>query len=203
MIKTGCDVLLQNPDIEERVLHSSSVIELEPESFVIELDDETIPLEAGKEVVIFFQDSGEFMQQIVRVGRIVHRSPRLVASLIPLGDATSAESREHFRVSTISTEIRADLGSETHCPVQDISASGFSVVAHKRHDVGSTLEASIEFRGDFFCGTVSIQSILELRPGRLRYGLKVQESDLHASELIDGLGQINLHLEASDPKRST
>ena len=202
MIKAGCDVWIREPQTDERNLRHSAVIELDSEGFVVEIDDHRIDLNSGDEIIIYFDDSGEFMQQVVRIGEIVQETPCLTVALIPVGDATSAESREQHRVSTISTEIHADIEGETRCMVQDVSATGLAVVSTESHEIGATLDISISFGGDFFCGRVCVQSVHELRPGRLRYGLRALVTDLHSSDLLDGLRQIHHEIQSGHAKRS-
>ena len=202
MIKEGSDIRFQDPGSEERNLHHSSVIEIDATSFVVEFAGTPISLAVDDEVIVYFDDSDEFMQQVVRIGEIVREEPHLAVALIPVGDATSAESRQHYRVSTIAAEIHANIGDETQCSVQDVSSTGFAVVAGATYKVGTTVEVSIEFEGDFFGGTVSIQSVRELRPGRCRYGLRALDTGIEGSELLEGLGQINLAIQRSQAKRS-
>lgn len=202
MIKVRCDILFQDPMFKKRALRHASVTELDNEGFVVEFDDDPVPLEVDDEVIVYFDDDGNFMQQVVRIREIVRQEPRLQVVLTSIGDATCAESRKHFRVSTLSSEIHARIGEEADCAVQEVSATGFSVVAGESYDLGSTIEVAIEYEGDFFCGSASIQSILELRPGHLRYGLKALDTGLEGSELLDGLQQISQKIEHHQNKSS-
>lgn len=120
----------------------------------------------------------------------------------PVGDPISAESRQSYRVSTISAGIQARMGSESGLQVQDLSATGFALLADKKYKIGQTVEVAIRY-GDESChGKASIQSFRELESGRLRYGVRAIEEDPHAQTFLRTLQRISLAVQREQLARS-
>lgn len=203
MLKTGTCVLFQEPTSEARLLRRSNVIETEAEGFTVDFGEQPIPLTAGRELLCYFEGEREFMQQLVRVVEVLADKPRLVAKLATLGDSISAESRESHRVSTISADILAALGEERQLCVQDVSTTGFAVVAKGWYPIGTTFPVSITFESDIYSGLASVQSVRELRPGHVRYGLLALDDHPEAGDLLDGLHAIRLAVQRARLKRNS
>ena len=110
----------------------------------------------------------------------------LFQALEYVGDPVSAESRESYRASVISADMAAEVGEERDLSVQDVSATGFAVVSANEYPIGTVLEVAINYEGDFYSGTASVQSIREFSSKRIRYGMRA----LEGSDLPDGLHQI-------------
>lgn len=135
-----------------------------------------------------------------RDGRERNEGPVFV--LEPVGDPISAEARQTYRVSTISARIEARVGSESGLPVQDLSATGFAVLANEIYLVGQTVEVSI-CHGDEACaGKASVQSFRELESGRLRYGLRAVAEDRRAEAFLSTLQRISLAVQREQLQRS-
>jgi hypothetical protein len=200
MFKTGTNIFFQEPTAATRLLHLSTVTEVEDQSVTAEFEGESIPLEVGQEFLCYFDGEGEFMQLIVRVVDVVAREPRLAAKLVAVGDPISAESRQTCRVPTISANILAEFGEEHELYVQDVSATGFAVIAKGSYPIGATFPVSITHEGDIYCGVAAIQSVRELRPGRMRYGLRALEEGPDAGDLLDGLHQIDMAVQRQQLK---
>lgn len=120
----------------------------------------------------------------------------------PVGDPISAESRQTYRVSTISAGIVARMGSEQGLQVQDLSATGLAVLADHKYPLGHLVEIAVK-RGDESChGQASIQSVRELESGRFRYGLRAIEEDPHAQIFLATLQRISFAVQREQLKRS-
>lgn len=120
----------------------------------------------------------------------------------PVGDPISAENRQSYRVSTISAGIQARMGGESGLQVQDLSATGFALLADKKYKIGQTVEVAIRY-GDEAChGKASIQSFRELESGRLRYGVRAIEEDPHAQTFLRTLQRISLAVQREQLARS-
>lgn len=120
----------------------------------------------------------------------------------PVGDPISAESRQTYRVSTISAGIVARMGNEQGLAVQDLSATGLAVLADKKYPLGHLIEIAVK-RGDESChGQASIQSVRELESGRFRYGLRAIEEDPHAQIFLATLQRISFAVQREQLKRS-
>jgi hypothetical protein len=203
MFKTGTYILFQEPTSETRLLRSSTVTETEDEHFTVEFGEEKIRFEVGQELLCYFDGEREFMQQAVRLVELVAEEPQLVARLATVGDPISAESRQTYRVSTISVDIFAKVGEERGLSVQDVSATGFAVNAKGSYPIGTTFPVSITFEDDMYSGVAAIQSVQQLRPGRIRYGLHALAEDPGAGDLLDGLHQVSLAVRRERLKRNS
>jgi hypothetical protein len=119
-----------------------------------------------------------------------------------VGDPISAEHRHHYRVSTITAGIEARMGAEDGLPVQDLSATGFSVLANELYSIGQTVDVAV-FHGDECChGKAAIQSLRELESGRMRYGLRAIEEDPRARDFLATLQRISLAVQREQLQRS-
>jgi hypothetical protein len=137
----------------------------------------------------------------VEVTAINNEGGPVIVKLSPLGDAIFAESRQQYRVSTLSSNIVATLNCESGCGVQDVSATGFAVLATGMHAVGTNLPASIKFEGESYSGLVLMQSHRQPRPGEVRYGLRAV-SGPEADDLAACLHSINLSVQRAQLKRT-
>ena len=125
-----------------------------------------------------------------------------VIEIEPIGDPISAENREYYRVSTISAGIQARLGTEANIHVQDLSATGFAVLAGEKYSLGQVIDVDVR-HGDEAChGLVSVQSFRELESGRVRYGLRAIEQDLHARDFLATLQRISLAVQRDQLHRT-
>lgn len=120
----------------------------------------------------------------------------------PVGDPISAESRQSYRVSTISAGIQARMGGEAGLQVQDLSATGFALLADKKYKIGQTVEVAIQYGEEACHGKASIQSFRELESGRLRYGVRAIEEDPHAQMFLRTLQRISLAVQREQLARS-
>ena len=205
MIKTGNDVLFQEPTCDTRRLRRSVVVEASAEAFSIQFVAEPFEFEEGQEVLMYFNGKREFMQQVGRVTTIAQpeegTSEPVTFTLEPVGDPISAESRQNYRVSTISAELEARVGEEEHVAVQDLSSTGFAVLASTEYKLGQTMEVSIQHDEEQCHGIASVQSIRELGPGRIRYGLRAIEEDPHTGEFLQVLQRISLAVQREQLQR--
>lgn len=205
MIKTGNDVMFQEPTCSTRRLRRSVVVEAGPDRFSIQFVAEPFGFEVGQEVLMYFMGSREFMQQIGRVEEITEApegsSEGPTFTLAPVGDAISAESRQHYRVSTISAGIEARVGDEHGLSVQDLSSTGFAVVARERYEIGQTVQVEIAHEDEQCHGIASIQSIREFGPERIRYGMRAIDEDPHTGEFLEVLQRISLAIQREQLQR--
>lgn len=206
MIKTGSDILFQEPNCETRRLRRSVVVDTDGERFSVQFAANPFVFEVDQEVLMYFNGKGEFMQQVgcvVEVEAQEFEGPEAtVFTLDPVGDPISAESRQFYRVSTISADLRASLGEEHDLDVQDLSATGFAVIAAGAYSLGETLPVQIAHAGVQCHGTSAIQSIREFEPGRIRYGMRALEDDPHTGEFLHTLQGISLAVQREQLQRS-
>ena len=222
----GSDVLFQEPSVSHRRLRRSVVIGIGSDSIAVRFVGEPFAFETGQDVLMFFNGKREFMQQVGRVVEIQGTpEPALPVEVVatpvatdpaappkpeegpvfviePVGDPISAENRQHYRVSTISAGIKAKVGAEGGLSVQDLSATGFAVLADARYKIGQTLEVAIRYGEEACHGIASVQSFREVESGRIRYGLRAIEEDPHAQVFLTTLQRISLAVQREQLKRS-
>jgi hypothetical protein len=201
-MKTGIDILFQEPTCQTRRLRRSVVIESSSENFSIRFVADPFAFEVDQEVLMYFSGKTEFMQQIGCVKEIVEAEEgsdeRPLFLIEPIGDEISAESRQNYRVSTLS----ADLEARVDLSVQDLSSSGFAVVASAEYQIGQTIEVSIAHGEDECHGIASVQSIRSLNSDRIRYGLRAIEEDPHTGQFLQVLQRISLAVQREQLQRS-
>lgn len=229
MLKLGNDVLFQEPTVSSRRLRRSVVIAIGEESISVRFVGVPFDFVVDQEVLMFFTAKREFMQQIGRITAIEMPAPPPAAPeageageaappidaaaaaaskegpvfvIETVGDPISAESRQCYRVSTISAGIEAHFGQESNLQVQDLSATGFAVLADTRYAIGQVVDVKVRHGEESCHGLVSIQSFRELESGRLRYGLRAIEKDPHARIFLATLQRISLAVQREQLQRS-
>lgn len=225
MFKIGDDILFQEPAVSGRRLRRSVVVATAEDAISVRFVGKPFEFTVDQEVLMYFTPKREFMQQIGRITAIEvadtpldpvegegqgatevkveteDRGPIFV--LEPIGDPISAESRQFYRVSTISAKIEARFGKGgAKLQVQDLSATGFAVLAEERFSVGQLVDVAIRHEDEACHGKVSIQSFRELESGKLRYGLRAIEEDPHARNFLKTLHRISLAVQREQLART-
>ncbi|MCR9096027.1 MAG: hypothetical protein NXI30_17525 [bacterium] len=206
MIKTGNDVLFQEPTCDTRRLRRSVVVDASADEFSIQFVAEPFAFEVDQEVLMYFNGKREFMQQIARVTEVSlpeeGSDESITFALEAVGDPISAENRQHYRVSTISANLEANVGDEENLSVQDLSSTGFAVLATNEYELGQTVEVSIAHGEEQCHGIASIQSVRDFGGGRIRYGMRAIEEDPHTGEFLQVLQRISLAVQREQLQRS-
>lgn len=155
---------------------------------------------------MYFSGKTEFLQQVGCIKEIIEaeegsdEGPLFV--IAPVGDPISAESRQTYRVSTISANLEARVGEEENLQVQDLSSTGFAVLAGDDYQLGQTVEVGIAHDDQQCHGRASVQSVRPMGPRRIRYGLRAIEDDPHTGEFLQVLQQISLAVQREQLQRS-
>jgi len=210
MIKTGTDILFQEPSASTRRLRRSVAIDAGTDTVAVQFVAEPFDFDVDQEVLMYFNVKREFMQQLGRVVEVnvpeveeeEEAAEPATFVLEPIGDPISAESRKFYRVSTISADLKASLGEESELDVQDLSSTGFAIIASKEYSLGETLEVSIAHETESCHGVASVQSVREFGPGRIRYGLRAIEEDPHTNTFLEVLQRISLAVQREQLQRS-
>ncbi len=202
MIKAGTEVHFRDPGVTtERILHHACVDGAdEDQRWIATFSAGSPPLEAGQDVLIYFEIKHEFMQQPAHVHALDDTETGKIVIFEPLGDPVSAESRQHYRVSTITAKIAADVGTENGCKVVDISSTGFAAVVEQKLAIGETVSVRIDYDGRHCEGTASVQSTRQKPGGQYRYGfLSVSHKDGGAFQ--EALNEISLDVQRTQLRR--
>lgn len=206
MIKTGIDVLFQEPDCDTRRLRRSVVVAVDADTVSIQFCAEPFAFTPDLEVLMYFHAKREFMQQMARVTEVIEPEGETdeptTFVIEPLGDPISAENRQTYRVSTISADLKARVGDEQELDVQDLSATGFAVLASQELQLGQTVPVAIAHDDERCHGFASVQSIREFGPGRIRYGMRAIEEDPHTGDFLEVLQRISLSVQREQLQRS-
>ncbi|MEE9129217.1 MAG: PilZ domain-containing protein [Phycisphaerales bacterium] len=197
---TGCFV--QVPDeSSQRILHSAVVQGFATSAYSAELQEDAAPLESGQDIFVYYESSGKFARQPARIVVIVDTPSGCTFTFQFTGDAESGETRQCYRVSTIMAAVTATLGDEENCPVVDVSATGFAVIAAEQYMATDIVEATIRFEGETFSGQGRIESVQELSAGRIRYGLHCVDGKATSETLGKGLQQISATVQRQHLRR--
>jgi len=186
---------------KRRILHPAKVVGLQDDKYTAEVEEQSLPVESGQDILVNFEKNREFMQQSARIESVDESEGRQVITFATTGEPVSAESRQCYRVSTVMMELTAGLGPERGCPVLDVSTTGFSVIAAEDYSIGNLVDASIEFEDQSYSGKLSIQSVRELSPGRIRYGLHCSEAKTSPGDLAKGLQRMSLQIQRAQLRR--
>ena len=210
MFAIGDSILMQDPKASDRLLRRSTVIvasgldeEVDPAAtFTIVLEASALEVAPGDDLLVYFYRPlpgglREFVQQAVRVLEAAETDPCVTLELVPVGEPSAAEARQAHRVMTLSADLLVRVGEQRSLPVEDLSATGFAVVAGGDHRIGETLPVSMAFGGDIYSGTAVVQSVREIAPGLYRYGIRAEDD---GSDLIDGLEQISISVQRDQAK---
>ena len=168
----GTAFYLQIPDeSEKRILYPATVQEWNENGYTAGWQKVYNAPEIGQEVLIYYEIESEFVKQGARI-KMVSKTDSTTGFRFELtGDPVPAEHRQCYRVSTVMAEVSATFGAEENCPVLDVSATGFAVVASRRYWTATVVDATVRYAGIAYSGKGRIESVRELEPGRIRFGV--------------------------------
>lgn len=192
-------VFLRLPtEAQSRILHHTTLLDNSETTLSVRPDSDTLILEPGAEILIYYDSKREFMQQSAKVEALLDDEAGTVVGIEPFGEPVSAESRECYRVSTVLANLKAGVGDEINCPLTDVSVTGFSVHARTSHANGASLRVSLRHEGKNFSGLAVVQSICTYDDGSIRYGLRCVDEH---GELSKGLKKISMAVQRQQLKR--
>lgn len=196
MVGIGEGLFLHIPSgSPERVLRPAKVVGVKGGTYVAEVEDPELVLEAGQEVLVCYEKDRHFTQQPARVESVIDTEPSLVISFLTTGQPVSAENRECYRVSTVMSDLFADLGPEKGCRLLNVSLTGFSVIAAGTYGIGEALDVKLHYEGETFAGKACIQSIKDLSRGRRRFGLLGLFDRQSGRDLQNGLRRMTVNVQ--------
>ena len=202
MVGIGSGFFLQLPgNSKRRILHPAKLIGVNAEVYTAEIEEAELFLESGQEILVYYERNREFMQQAARIDAVDETDPNLIISLITTGEPVSAESRQHYRVSTIMLGLSAQFGTEPCCAVLDVSATGFCVIAAEQYSIGKVLSTRIEHEGQTCTGNVSVQSVKPLNKGWIRYGVHCADQKSLDDNLAKALQQLSINVQRDQLRR--
>lgn len=202
MMRIGDGIYVQIPgEFQHRVLHPAMILAINETTVSLELEERELPFVCGEPVLVFYETDKIFMQQSALLASHEESDPAPVIEIQLTGEPSSAESREHYRVSTVMANLTAELGIESVCPLLDVSTTGFSVIASESYPIGHTVEAVLWFSGQQFNGNVCVQSIREMSKDRIRYGLHSLDTSRAGGNIDRGLQTMSTSIQRQQLQR--
>lgn len=177
MLATGTPMYLLIPSASnERILHPGKVLAANAQTFEAEFDEAVAP-EVGADTVAFGEVRGKFMQQGARVTEVRSDGGKLSFVFQRIGEAVSAEQRQTYRVSSVTTGIVARIGKEERCAVVDISPEGFGAILRQKPEVGSLVNVLLRFWSEDLSDSFRVQTVQTRPDGKFRCGFLAVEKN--------------------------
>jgi hypothetical protein len=203
VFKSGDSLFLRvDHATEERLFHRALVMEATSGGVAATFHDDAVAVDLGEEVILYFDRMGDFTQQAARVRQFEDLGGILLVDFEMISDPFSSENRANFRVTTITADAQAKIGSAGACPVRDASFTGFSVISPSQHAIGSILNVELHYRDIRYTGEVSVQSCRAIGSNLARYGLRCLDRSLEEGSLATGLKVLTLDAQHVQLARS-
>lgn len=204
MLSTGQGIFIQLPDdSNRRILHPAKVVSVDGDLQTAELAEHDTPVEAGQEVLVYFDRNREFLQQPGRIDAVIQTEPTAIVGLAVTGEPVSAETRQCYRVSAVTSGLTVTVEGGETAAVADISASGFSMISGGSYKVGQVLSVCIRFENEEFPGKACIQGAKVRGDGRTRYGLHCVNDVKVGGDLERGLRHISMAVQRQQLARQS
>ena len=184
-----------------RILHPAKIVGAKDDGYTVEIEEADVSLAKGAEFQIYFEVHGKFVKQAATIEAVYDDEPDVTIEFITVGEPMSAESRQHFRVSTVTSNLTATFGAQTGCKLLNVSSTGLSVLSTARHEIGSTVDTSVCHEGKTHSGRVSVQGIRSMAKGQIRYGLHCVDGTGSDVNLAEGLRQMTMAIQRKQLRR--
>jgi hypothetical protein len=202
VIGIGDGLYVQIPDeSEQRLLYPAKIVGVRGNVYTAEVEEEDLALEDGKQIIIYYENRREFVQQVARIDTVIRTELKAVLGFETTSKPVSAERRQCYRISTVISNLTAKLDSEDACPLLNISATGFSVIAAGGYRLGSVVQATLRYDDQEYTGDVCIVSMRELNKGRIRYGLYGLDDKKHGGNIQKGLQHMSTAVQRQQLRR--
>lgn len=188
---------------EQRVLHPLSVLARQGNSWTVSSLEPGLTIEDDSEVRMYFDLRRQFMQQPAEV-KAVRRDEENDTVEIEIelqGNPVSAESRQCFRIITVLSDRWMKFGSEEHCQIVDISATGCALISTQELKGSQCVPSSIEYRGKTYQGNLCVQSTKQLSSGKFRYGLHCTDRSKQEGNLLMALQILSMEIQREQLRR--
>lgn len=190
MLATGAEVFLQVGDDEKGRMFTARVVAWSENLVTAAFTDESLPVSPGQSAWLCYDWSGQFLRRAVRVDAVMDGEDRLTVGLQITSDADGADRRESCRVSTAIVGLTVDVDGEQGCPLLDVSANGFAVVASTPLNVGDTADVGLTYNRRRYHGQVRVRSGREVTAGQYRYGMYCLVNRVAGGDLAEGLRRV-------------
>ena len=208
LLNIGGAFFLQVPEEStERILHPAKVIGLMGNMLTAVFEDrdlgitECLDIVERQEIFIYFEARNDFLQQAGQILRVLEDELKPTFEIETTGQPASAESRQYYRVSTVTADLTAELTDDGRRQVVDVSCTGFSVISSRKYTIGNSVEAMLSHEGEEYRGKVFVQSIRVLGKDRIRYGLLCVENRAAVGNMLRGLELMTVSLQTKQLRR--
>ncbi len=187
----------------KRTLHPAKIVNINIADaiYTAECEEPGVDPKGEQDVVVYFDRGGKFMQQGGRLQDVPQTVPCLVFSFTLTGDASSAESREHFRISTVLHDVTADVNDDPGCKVVDVSIRGLGLIGPEGYGIGQVVDLRLRHQNKVWKGQGYVSDVRRARDGQARYGLSVTEEERNDAELAVGLRFLTMELQRQQLRR--
>ncbi len=193
---------LQIPERSKpRILHSAKMVGANDNVYTAEIEDGSVSLAEGQEIFIYYEVRQKFVRHAARISAVFDDEPMLSANFTTVGEPVPAESRQHYRVSTATSKLTVALGNKGDFKLLDVSATGFSILADKPYDIGTTLDTEVRYDGQCYSGKACVQSVRDLSRGRVRHGLHCVDENRSGAGLAKGLQYVTMAIQRKQLRR--
>ncbi|GJM25136.1 MAG: hypothetical protein DHS20C16_15510 [Phycisphaerae bacterium] len=209
-IGNGCFLMFPG-ESSSRILHPGEVRGFSDDVFTLEMKVSDLSIDSDRDALVYFEKNRDFMQQPARIEAVElleadeasdeNEGPKLLVEISVHGEPVSAESRQHYRVSTVIVGYEADVNEEVSCKVLDVSGTGLAVIASESYEIGNVLDVSIVEDGKTYSGRAGVQSVRELAKKQTRYGLYCVDETKGPDSLVAGLKRANMRLQREQLRR--
>ncbi len=207
MLSIDTNVFIQIPKPgSQRILHPGRVVAVQEQTFTVEVEAEDVLLEAGQGILVFYEVRGEFNQQPARIEAIMQSESddqdKTIIGFETVGQPVCAETRECYRVSTVTTDLKVKIGTDGGSyPLLDVSVTGLSFLSPDPFNVGQIVPVELAYGGEQFEGEACVQSTRAVRGDRARYGLRPVVEKNTSSNLTRGLQKISMAVQREHLRR--
>jgi hypothetical protein len=190
MLATGSEVFLQVGEGADGRMFTARVVAWTESLVTAAFTDLELNVAAGQTAWLCYDWDGQFLRRAVRVDAVMDGEDRRTVGLQLVSDANPADRRESARISTAIVGLSVEVNGEVGCPLLDVSANGFAVVASVALEVGQTADVSLIHAAKRFHGQVRVRSATEITPGQYRYGMYCLVHRSAGGDLAEGLRRV-------------
>ena len=130
MLGEGTPIFVVFPEeSDERVLHPATIVEASGNARTAEIEEAGLFPKAGQQIIVYFYDNvtgSHFLKCPAKIDAVMDSGDKPLIGFLTTGNTSSAESRQCFRVSTVMSNLSAQVGPHASCHVLDVSTTGFS-----------------------------------------------------------------------------
>ena len=202
MLRIGIGIYVRiGDDDSRRVLHPANIVRVLRNTYSAEIKGEQLAIEEGHEFHVYYVLQREFVQQAAKIESVAEDGETFMITFATVGEPTSAEGRQQFRVSTFVSDVSCSVGDELDCKVLDISEKGISALATREHAIGAVLDIEVRHDGQCYSGKASVLDARSQGEGLTRYGLLCVDEKRPQSNLAKGLQHLTMVLRRRQLQR--